>query len=57
MANPVNTSQKVELRTLRLTELSTILEDINYNFSILRSHPMFQGIKGDTGTPDRKSVV
>lgn len=51
MANPVNMSQKVELRTLRLTELSTILEDINYNFSILRSHPMFQGIKGDTGTP------
>ena len=54
MANPVNTSQKVELRTLRLTELSTILEDINYNFSILRSHPMFQGIKGDTGTPGIK---
>lgn len=54
MANPVNTSQKVELKTLRLTELSTILEDINYNFSILRSHPMFQGIKGDTGTPGIK---
>lgn len=54
MANPVNTPQKVELRTLRLTELSTILEDINYNFSILRSHPMFQGIKGDTGTPGIK---
>lgn len=54
MGNPVNTSQKVELRTLRLTELSIILEDINYNFSILRSHPMFQGIKGDTGTPGIK---
>lgn len=54
MADPINTSQQVDLRTLRLAELSTIIEDINYNFSILRSHPMFQGIKGDPGTPGIK---
>lgn len=49
MATPI--SQQTNLRTLRLAELSTIIEDINYNFSLLRSHPMFQGIKGDAGTP------
>lgn len=49
MSTPL--SQQTNLRTLRLAELSTIIEDINYNFGLLRSHPMFQGIKGDTGTP------
>lgn len=49
MATPI--SQQTNLRTLRLAELSTIIEDINYNFGLLRSHPMFQGIKGDAGTP------
>lgn len=49
MSTPI--SQQTNLRTLRLAELSTIIEDINYNFGLLRSHPMFQGIKGDAGTP------
>lgn len=55
MATPI--SQQTNLRTLRLAELSTIIEDINYNFSLLRSHPMFQGIKGDAGTPGVKGSV
>lgn len=55
MATP--TWSNSSLRTLKLAELSTIIEDINYNFSILRSHPMFQGIKGDTGSVGAKGAV
>lgn len=45
------TNIEADLRTLKLSELSVLIEDINYNFSVLRSHPMFQGFPGKPGDP------
>lgn len=40
---------KKRLRTLQLTDWASVIEDINYNFSVLLSSPLFVGLQGDTG--------
>ena len=44
-------NQSKELRTLQLSDYATLIEDINYNFSVLLSSPLFQGVQGKPGTP------
>lgn len=44
-------NQTKNLRTLQLSDYATLIEDINYNFSVLLSSPLFQGVQGKPGTP------
>lgn len=40
---------KKRLKTLQLTDWASVIEDINYNFSVLLSSPLFVGLQGDAG--------
>ena len=49
MPESLNTRKKL-LKTLQLTDYATLIEDINYNFGVLMSSPLFIGLQGDPGT-------
>lgn len=48
MPESLNTRKKL-LKTLQLTDYATLIEDLNYNFSVLLSSPLFVGVQGEPG--------
>lgn len=40
---------KKRLKTLQLTDWASFVEDVNYNFSVLLSSPLFVGVQGEDG--------
>lgn len=49
MPESLNTRKKL-LKTLQLTDYATLIEDLNFNFGVLLSSPLFIGLQGDPGT-------
>lgn len=48
MPESLNTRKKL-LKTLQLTDYATLIEDLNFNFAVLMSSPLFVGLQGDPG--------
>lgn len=48
MPESLNTRKKL-LKTLQLTDYATLIEDLNFNFGVLLSSPLFVGLQGDPG--------
>lgn len=48
MPESLNTRKKL-LKTLQLTDYATLIEDLNFNFSVLLSSPLFVGLQGEAG--------
>lgn len=44
-------AQEKELRILQLTDYASLIENLNYNFSVLLSSPLYQGVQGKPGKP------
>lgn len=41
----------IDLRQIKVSEWTSLVEDLNYNFSLLLSSPIFKGMPGDEGDP------
>lgn len=41
--------QKKNIKVLQLTDWASFIEDVNYNFSVLLSSPLYQGVIGEKG--------
>lgn len=46
--------QKKKLKTLQLTDWASFIEDVNYNFSVLLSSPLFVGTEGEAGADGKQ---
>ena len=56
MPESLNTRKKL-LKTLQLTDYATLIEDINYNFAVILSSPIFVGAQGDPGQDGTQGPV
>lgn len=46
--------QKKKLKTLQLTDWASFIEDVNFNFSVLLSSPLFVGTEGQSGSDGKQ---